>query len=69
MALAEDVQRDGEDGLDLGRVELQAQLSGMGDVADEGVDAEAGDESAGGRQLLAELDSGGIEADLLLRLA
>ena len=66
---AEDVQRDGEDGLHLGRVGLQAQLSGVGDVADEGVDAKAGDEGSGGRQFLAELDSGGVEADLLLRLA
>ena len=69
VALAEDVQREGEDGLDLGRVGLQIQLARVGDAADEGVDAVAGDEGAGGRQLLAELDDRRVEADLLLGLA
>ena len=57
VALAEDVEREGEDGLDLGGVRLQVELAGVGDAADEGVDAVAGDEGAGGRQLLADLDT------------
>ena len=56
VALAQDVQREGEDGLDLGRVRLEVELRGVGDAADEGVDAVAGDEGAGRRQRLAELD-------------
>jgi len=39
------------------------------DAADERVDAVAGDEGVGRRQRLAELDRGGVEADLLLGLA
>ena len=41
----------------------------MGDAADEGVDAVAGDECHGGGQRLAQLDGGRVEADLLLCLA
>jgi hypothetical protein len=41
----------------------------VGDVADEGVDAVTGGEGRRRRQPLAELDPGGVEADLLLRLA
>jgi hypothetical protein len=37
-------------------------------VADEGVDEVVGDEGPGRRQRLADLDLGGVEADLLLRL-
>jgi hypothetical protein len=69
IALPKDVEREGEHGLDLGGVGLQVQLSRMRDAADEGVDAVAGDESAGGGELLAELDRRGLEADLLMGLA
>jgi hypothetical protein len=69
IALAEQVQREGEDGLDLGGVRLERELARVRDVADEGVDPVAGDEGVGRRQRLADLDLGGIEANLLLRLA
>jgi hypothetical protein len=69
VALAEHVEREGEDGLDLGRIGLQVELAGIGDAADEGVDAVTGDEGLGRLERLAELDRGGVEADLLLRLA
>jgi hypothetical protein len=41
----------------------------VGDVADEGVDDEVGDEGPGRRQRLADSHLARIEADLLLRLA
>ena len=41
----------------------------VGDQADEGVDAVAGDEGRDRRQRSGELDRGGVEGDLLLRLA
>jgi len=41
----------------------------MRDTPDEGVDAVAGGEGVGRRQLLAQLDDCGIEADLLMGLA
>jgi hypothetical protein len=69
VALAQYREREGEDGLDLGRVRLQVELPRVRDAPDERVDPVAGDESVGRRQLLTELDEGGIEADLLLGLA
>jgi len=69
VALAEQLQREGEDGLDLGRVRPQVELAGVGDVADEGVDEVVGDEGLYRRQRLAGLDPGGVEPDLLLGLA
>lgn len=69
IARAQDLQREGEQGLDLGRVRLQVELARVGDAPDERVDPVAGDEGVGRRQLLAQLDDGGIEADLLLGLA
>ena len=69
VALAQQLQREGEDGLDLARVRLQVELARVRDVADEGVDAVAGDEGRGRRQRLADLDRAGVEADLLLGLA
>lgn len=68
VALAQEVEREGEDGLDLRRVRAQVELSRVRDVADEGVDEVVGDEGPGRRQRLADLDLGGVEADLLLRL-
>ena len=47
----------------------QVEPRGCGDQADEGVDPVAGDEGRGRRQGAAELDRGGVEADLLLGLA
>jgi hypothetical protein len=49
VALVQDREREGEDGLDLGRVRLQVELPRVGDAPDEGVDAVAGDEGVGGR--------------------
>jgi hypothetical protein len=69
VALAQEVQREGEDGLDLVRVRPQVELGRLGDVPDEGVDKVAGDEGPGRRQRLADLDQGRIEPDLLLGLA
>ena len=56
VALAQDLEREGEDGLDLGRVGYQAQLGRVGDEADEGVDAVAGDEGRDRRQRPDQLD-------------
>ena len=69
VALAQQLQREGEDGLDLGRVGLQVELARVRDVADEGVDDVVGDEGPRRRQRLARLDPSGIEPDLLLGLA
>jgi hypothetical protein len=69
VAPAQQLEREGEDGLDLGRVGLEVELAGVGDAADEGVDAVAGDEGRRRRQLLTELDRSRIEADLLVGLA
>lgn len=69
VALAQDLEREGEDGLDLGRVGLQRQPAWVRDASDEGMDAVAGGEGRGWRQRLAELDQRGVEADLLLGLA
>jgi len=69
VALAQHGEREGEQGLDLGRAGPQVELARVRDAADEGVDAVAGDEGVGRRQRLAELDRGRVEADLLLGLA
>ncbi len=51
------------------RVRVQVELGRAGDAADEGVDAVAGDKGRGRRQSAAQLDRGGVEPDLLVRLA
>jgi hypothetical protein len=69
VALAQPLEGEGEDGLDLGRVRRQGQFPRVGDVADEGVDDVVGDEGASRRQGLADLDLSRAQADLLLGLA
>jgi hypothetical protein len=69
VALAQQLQREGEDGLDLGGVRLQGELAGVGDGADERVDAVAGDEGRDRGQRAGQADRGGVESDLLLGLA
>ena len=69
VALAQQLEREGEDGLDLGRVGLEAQLGRVRRQADEGVDPVAGDEGRDRRQGADQLDRGGVEGDLLLGLA
>ena len=44
VGVAEAVEGDGQDGLDLGRVGLEAERRGVADQADEGLDPVAGDE-------------------------
>jgi hypothetical protein len=62
-------EREGEHRLDLARVRLERQLSGVRDQPDERMDPIAGGEGRGRAQLPGQLDRGGVEADLLLRLA
>jgi hypothetical protein len=69
VAPLEDVEREGEQRLDLGRIRSQVELGGVGDAADEGVDAVAGDEGRGGGEGAAEIDVPGGQCDLLLGLA
>lgn len=68
VPLAQQLKREGEDRLDLGRVGLQVQLGGVGDATDERVDAVVGDEGVCRWQRLAQLDRRRVETDLLLRL-
>jgi hypothetical protein len=68
VPLGEDVERKGEERLDLCRVRPQLELGGVGDAADERVDAVAGDERRDGGQRSAQLDVTGGEGDLLLGL-
>jgi len=68
VATPQQLQREGEDGLDLGRVRLQVELAGVGDGADEGVDAVVGDEGRDRRQRPDQIDRGGGEGDLLVCL-
>jgi hypothetical protein len=65
----EDVEREGEERLDLARVRPQVELGRVRDAADERVDAVAGDERRGGGEGAAQLDVAASERDLLLGLA
>jgi hypothetical protein len=69
VALSQDLEREGQDRLDLGGVGLQRQPAWVRDMAEEGMDAVTGDEGLSWRQRLAKLDQRGVEADLLLGLA
>jgi hypothetical protein len=69
VPLAQELEGEGEDSLDLGRVRLQPQLARVRDDADEGMDAVAGDEGRDRRQRPLQHDGRRVEGDLLLRLA
>ena len=68
VSAVEDVEREGQERLDLVRARPQVELRGVGDPADERVDPVARDEGRGGGQGAAQLDRRGREPDLLLGL-
>jgi hypothetical protein len=69
VALREDVEREGEQRLDLGRVRSQVEPARVRDAADEGVDPVPGDEGRGGGEGAADVDVARRQGDLLLGLA
>jgi hypothetical protein len=69
VALLEDLERERQQGLDLGRIRPQVEPGRVRDPADEGVDPEPGDECRGRGEGAADVDFARRQGDLLLGLA
>jgi hypothetical protein len=69
VALAQKVDREGQDGLHLRWVGFERELRRVGYQPDEGVNSVAGDEGGRGGKAAAQLDRRRVEGNLLVSLA